>query len=146
MNYGWSLDTNTWRSVRGAFSERIWSRTYLEDLYGEKIPALPGVYIIATSLKLTINKEPISGFRNAIYVGQSKNLRTRFYQHVKGYGDVTRAKEVFLRLEFWWTEIGSSDLDSHEQILINALGPSANRSNVIRRGPVTATVGKPRTI
>lgn len=143
MDYGWSLDPKVWAAVKEQLVDTVWSHTYLEILYRERVPECSGIYMITASLKVLAIDGPTNDFRNAIYVGQSINIRKRFLQHVNGYGDVTLAKQTFKRLDFWWTPIATGLLDECEQLLIYALGPSANRVNVIRREPIRASVGTP---
>ena len=146
MDYGWTLDAEVWRKLRESFLTNQWSRVYVEELYSNQVSQSSGLYIIVSALKLVVQNEPMNGFRNAIYVGQSRNLRTRFVQHVKGYGNVTKAKETFRRLEFWWTLMDQEQLSSHEQLLIYALGPSANKVNVIKATSIKAHIGTPRSL
>lgn len=143
VDYGWSLDPRIWASVKEQLADTVWSHTYLEMLYRERVPETSGIYMITASLKLLAIGGPTNDLNNAIYVGQSINIRKRFSQHVNGYGDVTLAKQTFKRLDFWWTPIPAKSLDESEQILLCALGPSANRINVVRREPIRASVGTP---
>jgi hypothetical protein len=70
---------------------------------------------------------------NAIYAGQTTNLRQRFRKHVQGYGDVVHAKNAFRRLDFWFASVESADLNDIEQLLLDSLGPTANVKNVKAR-------------
>lgn len=142
MRYGWQLEGVLWDHLAAGCESTRWTRTYLEDMYRQNVPATPGVYLICASAQdgLVFTESPERVFQvlyNAIYVGQSNNLRRRFAQHVRGYGNVPRARTIFRRLDYWYTGVTSEKLDELEQCLINALGPTANDRNVL------AIVGKP---
>ena len=139
MKYGWSLEYDEWKTLRILLSEVVWHRAYLENLHRDRVPSNSGVYIICgdTNGIVNIGIENKS-LKNAIYIGQSINLQRRFSDHVKGYGKVIRAKAIFSRLEFLWTEIPQDRLDVYEQALVSVLGPSANEINIIR-----AKIGQP---
>jgi excinuclease UvrABC nuclease subunit len=139
MRYGWSLEPEDWLILNQLFSESKWKRVYLEREYKDKIPSKSGVYIICGKTDAIGNMgAAINSLNNAIYVGQSSNLKSRFHDHVAGYGNVIKAKLTFRRLEYWWSEVSREELNKYEQALVNALGPSANLANVIM-----AKVGEP---
>jgi excinuclease UvrABC nuclease subunit len=139
MRYGWSLDPADWQNLQFLMSETKWSRVYLERQYKDKVPNKSGVYIISgRTTSLGNMGEAINSFNNAVYVGQSVNLKNRFQDHITGYGSVVKAKITFRRLDYWWTELAREDLIKFEQALVNALGPSANEVNVIK-----AKIGEP---
>jgi hypothetical protein len=139
MRYGWSLDPADWQNLQILMSETKWSRVYLERQYKDKVPNKSGVYIISgRTTSLGNMGEAINSFNNAVYVGQSVNLKNRFQDHITGYGSVVKAKITFRRLDYWWTELAREDLIKFEQALVNALGPSANEVNVIK-----AKIGEP---
>lgn len=139
MKYGWSLEPADWILLKNLFSESKWARVYLEREYKDKVPNKSGVYIICGRTDALGNMgAAINNFCNAVYVGQSINLKNRFQDHVTGYGNVIKAKLTFRRLEYWWSEVSRDDLNLYEQALVNALGPSANEVNVIK-----AKVGEP---
>lgn len=139
MKYGWSLDVTEWRALRVLLSEVVWHRAYLDPVHKERVSSNSGIYVICgvTDEIVNIGIEK-RGLKNAIYIGQSTNLQRRFSDHVKGYGNVVKAKEIFIRLEFLWSEIPQENLDKFEQALVNVFGPSANEINIIR-----AKVGQP---
>lgn len=139
MRYGWSLNPTDWQNLQFLMSETKWSRVYLERQYKDKIPNKSGIYIISgRTTSLGNMGEAINSFNNAVYVGQSVNLKNRFQDHIIGYGSVIKAKITFRRLDYWWTELAREDLIKFEQALVNALGPSANEVNVIK-----AKIGEP---
>ncbi len=70
---------------------------------------------------------------NAVYAGQTSNLRQRFRQHVNGYGKVVPAKDAFRRLDFWHASAQRTDLRDIEQLLLDTFGPTANVKNVKAR-------------
>lgn len=78
---------------------------------------------------------------SAVYVGQSRDLQRRFGEHVHTkIGKVAEAKHTFGVLDFWYALFDSSDLDSVEKLVIQALGPSANEKYV------RAKIGNPEPI
>jgi excinuclease UvrABC nuclease subunit len=142
MRYGWSLNESDWTNLQELLANTKWTRTYLEGTYKDKIPEQPGVYIICSNTVSMGDMGPaVASLNNAIYVGQSINLKKRFTNHVSGYGNVVKAKSIFRRLEYWWTLVESEKLNIFEQVLVNALGPSANEVNVIK-----AKIGQPLRI
>jgi excinuclease UvrABC nuclease subunit len=139
MRYGWSLEPEDWLILNQLLSESKWIRVYLEREYKDKVPTRSGVYIIRGKTNAIGNMgAAINSLNNAVYIGQSSNLKNRFQDHVVGYGNVIKAKLTFRRLEFWWSEVSREELNKYEQALVNALGPSANEVNVIK-----AKVGEP---
>jgi len=139
MRYGWSLEPNDWIALQKLLADSKWARVYLEKEYKDSVPSKSGVYIICGRTEAIGNfGEAINNLNNAVYVGQSVNLKNRFQEHVTGYGSVVKAKLTFRRLEYWWAEVNREKLSSYEQALVNALGPSANVVNVIK-----AKVGEP---
>lgn len=139
MRYGWSLVPEDWLILNQLLSESKWTRVYLEREYKDKVPSRSGVYIICGKANSIGNMgAALNSLNNAVYVGQSSNLKNRFQDHVVGYGSVVKAKLTFRRLEYWWSEISREELNKYEQALVNALGPSANEVNVIK-----AKVGEP---
>lgn len=139
MKYGWSLDISEWKALRVLLSEVVWHRAYLDPVHRERVSCNSGIYVICGItdgiVNIGIDKR---GLKNAIYIGQSSNLQRRFSDHVRGYGNVVKAKEIFIRLEFLWTEIPQENLDTFEQALVSVFGPSANEINIIR-----AKIGQP---
>jgi excinuclease UvrABC nuclease subunit len=142
MRYGWSLDEIDWVNLQRLLTDTKWNRAYLETVFKDRIPNESGIYIICSNTVSMGNLGPaVSSLNNAIYVGQSTNLKNRFTDHVNGYGNVVKAKLIFRRLEYWWTLVDSEKLNLYEQVLVNALGPSANEVNVIK-----AKIGQPLRI
>ena len=142
MRYGWQFNVSLWTQLAAVCRAREWKRTYLEDTYQDSIPTDPGVYMICASVQdglatLGSADRLYKKLYNAVYVGQAVNLRRRFAQHVRGYGNVPKARAVFRRLDYWHTTALETELDALEQCLIDVLGPAANDRNV------TARVGDP---
>lgn len=145
MRYGWQLDPSYWTRLGTICAARKWQRTYLEHTYRSTVPTLPGVYLICSSVRQGILVSGASGdlyerLYNALYVGQAKNLRGRFGQHVRGYRNVSKARVIFRRLDYWYTTVPLGELDEVEQCFLDTLGPAANDKNVLARvgDPVSA--------
>ncbi len=133
------MEPEDWLVLGKLLAESKWNRVYLEREYKDRIPNKSGIYIICGKTgALGDMGAAINSLNNAVYVGQSVNLKNRFQDHVAGYGSVVKAKLTFRRLEYWWSEVSREDLNKYEQALVNALGPSANEVNVIK-----ARVGQP---
>jgi hypothetical protein len=135
---GWTLEEETWRQLKEKVGVCNWSRAILEDDYVLQVPTRGGVYIICASAKDILPGSVMDRLYNAIYAGQATNLRQRFGQHLRGYRKVQKAKLIFQRLHFWYTEFQNEKLDDVEQALLDTFGPPANDKNVIK-----AKVGEP---
>ena len=135
MRYGWQLEAESWRRLAERVNEYQWKRTYLEEDYIQSVPTRPGVYLICASAPLI--GQVMERLYNTVYAGQASNLRRRFRTHIYGYGHVAKTKVTFRRLDFWYSELSSSDLNETEQLLLDAFGPSANVKNVV------ASIGDP---
>lgn len=133
---GWSLDGTHWDRVRDALAGKTWTQTYLEHSYSNTVPDGSGIYLICAGAP--VEERPFKKMYNCLYVGQSKNLNKRFKEHIAGYKDVVKVKETYGRIEFWYASISNDKLSSTEQAVIDAVGPSANRSNALR-----AQIGRP---
>lgn len=145
MRHGWQLEPSLWTRLGAVCSAREWQRTYLEHTYRSTVPTVPGVYLICSSVRHGIVASGASGdlygrLYNALYVGQAKNLRVRFGQHVRGYRKISKARMIFRRLDYWYATVPPAELDEVEQGFLDALGPAANDKNVLGRvgNPVSA--------
>jgi hypothetical protein len=138
VRYGWDANPESWSRLKVITSGRTWSRTYLEEHYRSSVPASPGIYVIcAAATHMHLDGELLNGLYNAIYIGQSGNLRRRFCEHAGGTTPVRQALHTFRRLDYWFTVASPESLSVIEQSYIDALGPTCNRINVM------ATVGDP---
>lgn len=141
---GWTFNHSLWREIWTRLGTATWRRQPLSIDIARRIPATGGVYAICTHGSIGPKMGGLlRELYNAIYVGQATNLRSRFKDHCHGYGDVRPARLVFRQLDFWFTE--TNDLDDLEQLLMDTLGPPANRRNVLsaRIGlPVDARSGR----
>ncbi len=102
------------------------------SLYGRgleaAVPTASGVYVIAHVTRL--HGLPIH--INWLYVGQSKNLRRRYCEHVHWTEPNPSLDAIRLdhTHEFWWVTAPVDELNTLEADLIDQLNPPANR----RRG------------
>lgn len=139
MRYGWSLQGQDWSICELALGDAKWKKVTLEAQRADDVPKdISGVYVICAIGSPPKKNRFLGKLYNAVYVGKSINLRGRFRDHVRGYGEVTAAKLAFARLDFWYCRSSISELSTIEQALISALGPSANRVNAVQ-----ATIGQP---
>ena len=142
MRYGWQFNVSHWAQLAAVCRAQEWKRTFLEDTYRRSVPTRPGVYMICASAKDGLATAGSADrlykkLYNAVYVGQAVNLRRRFAQHVRGYGNVRKARAIFRRLDYWHTTTPKTELNALEQCLIDVLGPAANDRTV------TARIGDP---
>jgi hypothetical protein len=127
---GWTLNAGTWQRARQQLASASWRKQPLDLTVKRRIPAAGGVYAICAHAVAGPHAAGVlAALYNAVYVGQATNLRNRFDNHCRGYGDVRPARVIFRSLDFWFSE--TTELDEAEQLLMDALGPPANRSNVI---------------
>lgn len=146
MRHGWQLNGAIWSRLAAICAPREWQRTYLEDAYRHTVPTSPGVYLICSSVQDGIAMSGASAdlykrLYNALYVGQAKNLRSRFGQHLRGYRNVSKARAIFRRLDYWYTGVLLTELDQLEQCFLDALGPPANDRNVLARVGIPVPAG-----
>jgi excinuclease UvrABC nuclease subunit len=88
-----------------------------------QIPEIAGIYALLKVRRvygIPVGVEPI-------YVGQAKNLRRRWAQHLSTGETNPGLQWLEGRVEFWWTSIPAEELDRAEGSLIDALTPVANR-------------------
>ncbi|MCY4274671.1 MAG: GIY-YIG nuclease family protein [Gammaproteobacteria bacterium] len=132
MRYGWNLDPERWHDLERTISKYKWTRAYLERDFATSVPEESGIYVICASTSNIVanNNRLLKQAYNAIYAGQSTNLRRRFGSHVRGYGEVKRAKNTFGQLDFWFSTIEKPFLSDVEQLFIDTFGPPANEKNV----------------
>ena len=127
---GWTLNGGTWQRARQQLGPVTWRKQPLDFNVRRHIPSASGVYAIcAHAVVGPQSAGMLAALYNAVYVGQATNLRNRFDDHCRGYGDVRPARLVFRMLDFWFSETHA--LNEFEQLMMDALGPPANRSNVI---------------
>ena len=138
---GWSLDAKCWTRLSVNWSKSSARQVILIREQAGDVTENSGVYVICASPPATsLPRNMFKHLYNAVYVGQAVNLRTRFNKHVTGYGNVPSARALFGSLDFWFIEVPKDDLDHAESVLIDALGPVANKIN----GPtIQARLGAP---
>ena len=146
LQKGWNLDLSAWQLLASLLQDLNWKSVPLASDSRQLVPPDPGVYVMCVGLRWL----PISGglfdrLSNAIYVGQSRDLRLRFSQHVHGdRRKVTQALLTFRSIEFHYAVAPLTQLSVIEQALIEALGPSAHERNQTRASlgsAITAKVG-----
>ncbi len=143
MRHGWLLDRNAWHSARRTAKSQDWTKLPLNRTYSKHVPECPGVYMICVSGSPVEEESPFSALYEVAYVGKATGLRKRFNDHVRGYGDVVRVKEIFGRVDFWFTAAAVDRISEIESRLIDLLGPVANRVN---GSTISGTIGKPRPV
>ena len=136
---GWSLQVDLWRQVKETLQGADWRSTWLDTLFQDSVPAVPGIYMIHTSQHALSHiyhlPKEISG---VLYVGRSSNLQNRFKQHAIVHPDNRHLEAygtILGRLRFTCTPVPSTAsvppndwITAAEHLLISVLNPPANRS------------------
>ena len=135
MIYGWTLDKQLWKRLFEAVGARKWKKIPFSKLERAEVPERQGVYVFCARPYANGCSGLLTSLCNAVYVGQATNLRRRFDDHCgKPMPPMYRVRECFSQsLEFWFTTLDTAEeLCNIESILIECLGPAANR----QKGPV----------
>jgi hypothetical protein len=113
-----------------------WNRVAFRQVQRRRVPEEPGIYILGARAPGSCLPSPLY---NAVYVGQTTNLRNRFLQHLRRPStEVGHAAVCFPEMDFWFVPSDHASLNRLEAMLIECLGPSANR-----RAGIGARVGPP---
>lgn len=135
MRYGWKLDKNSWSRLSAAIGSRTWKTVPFSLLEKKEVPEKCGVYVFCArpipGKPSATNRNLLQFLYNAIYAGQATNLRQRFDNHWRDPMDpMHRLRACFsATLEFWYITFESSvELSKVECLLIDCLGPTANRN------------------
>ena len=133
MNYGWTSTKKCWKQLSAAIGARSWKRVPFNKIEKIAVPECGGVYVFCARPNTKDIQDPKHLLRtlfNAVYVGQAKNLRTRFESHWRNpMIPMEAVRDCFSHnLEFWFIKLDSpEELCKVERILIECLGPVANR-------------------
>ena len=143
MRYGWNINSSSWERAAKEIATLTWKKVFLDSSQTVMIPEKSGVYLICSSPPSSAGPDqtkPLGCFYNVIYVGQSGGLKSRFATHAKSTSpDLELAKKTFLNLDFWYALTDVSSLNRIEGLLLDVLGPTANRVNA----PLQGRLGKP---
>jgi hypothetical protein len=143
MKYGWNLDDLAWERAQERLIVLQWRRVLLVEVQATLVPESSGVYLICATPPLKregASEKPLANFYNALYAGQSKSLRERFKTHSRiSSPDIEQAKKTFKVLDYWYALVDIIDLNFVESLLLDVLGPTANRINA----PLQGTLGNP---
>jgi excinuclease UvrABC nuclease subunit len=141
MRYGWSLSRRDWRDVAALCSGKEWKKVPFAEVSRDQVPRRPGVYAICTT-GTRFSRGLFSKLYNAVYVGQAENLRRRFLDHCqRPERELRSVIDCFSDLDYWFAPTDISEISQMETVLIDCLGPSANR----QRG-ISARVGPPQEL
>lgn len=100
-----------------------WRVASYSRLYAHQVPQISGVY---TLLKVKrVHGIPVAV--DPVYVGQSRNLRRRWREHLGANEPNPSLQWLENEVEFWWTALPEHQLDAAEASLIDELCPAANR-------------------
>lgn len=143
MRYGWNINGSSWDRAGKEIQNLKWKKAFLDSSQTFVIPERSGVYLICGRPPVPVEKDltkPLAIFYNVLYAGQSASLRQRFATHAKSTSpDLELAKKTFRNLDFWYALVENVDLNRIEGLLLDVLGPTANRVNA----PLQGRLGKP---
>lgn len=143
MRYGWSLERASWERAGQELQLLEWKKVFLDPSQTIVVPEKSGVYLICGRPPISVENDPakpLAVFYNVLYAGQSGSLRARFDTHAKSTSiDLEMAKRTFGHLDYWYALAAAVDLNRLEGILLDVLGPTANRVNA----PLQGRLGKP---
>ena len=143
MRYGWNINSDPWELAGKEIQKLKWKKSFLDSSQTVMIPAESGVYLICGRPPVPVEtdlEKPLAIFYNVLYAGQSKSLRGRFATHANSTStDLELAKKTFKNLDYWYALVDNVNLNIIEGLLLNVLGPTANRVNA----PLQARLGKP---
>ncbi len=143
MRHGWLLDKKSWQFERKQARTISWTKVPLRKNYSGRVPKSPGVYMICVSGSPFADELPFSSLYEVAYVGQASALRQRFEDHIRGYGDIVKVKEIFGRVDFWFTMASADHISELESRLIKLLGPVANRKH---GSTISGSIGRPEPV
>ena len=130
IRYGWPLQTGSWRRLPEVISNNpAWQSRPLSHASKGSIPATTGVYMMCVCPPMMHQmRNPFASLINVIYVGQSKNLRTRYQNHLNTPSAKVRAARSTYAdsLRFWFLQLPANEIRVAESILIDCFGPPAN--------------------
>ena len=141
MRYGWNIHSAPWELASKEIRKLEWKKVFLDPIQTVIIPEKSGVYLICGRPPIeTDSTKPLAIFYNVLYAGQSGSLRARFATHAKLTSpDLELAKKTFRNLDYWYALVENVDLNRVEGLLLEVLGPTANRVNA----PLQGRLGKP---
>ena len=143
MRYGWNIHSAPWERAGKELQKLKWKKAFLDPSQTFVIPEKSGVYLICGRPPVPVETDPtkpLAIFYNVLYAGQSGSLRARFATHAKSTSsDLELAKKTFRNLDYWYALVDNVDLNKIEGLLLEVLGPTANRVNA----PLQGRLGKP---
>ena len=143
MRYGWNIHSAPWERAGKELQKLKWKKAFLDPSQTFVIPEKSGVYLICGRPPVPVETDPtkpLAIFYNVLYAGQSESLRARFDTHAKSTSqDLELAKKTFRNLDYWYALVNNVDLNKIEGLLLEVLGPTANRVNA----PLQGRLGKP---
>ena len=130
IRYGWPLYSDDWELLPVDVSGTgQWQSRPLGHASKQSIPPVSGVYMMCARPRCAVvMAEPFRSLMDIIYVGRSKNLRTRYSQHLNTPSPKVRAARMTYSdsLRFWFLQIPKDRISAVESVLIKCFGPPAN--------------------
>src|SRR3954451_9400155 len=109
MRHGWSLSPASWEAASAAVGAEPWRHVAFQQRHRRLVPEASGIYMLGTLPAASALPDRLY---NAVYVGQARNLRNRFLQHLHSPGpEVLRAGLCFRHLDFWFMRAEQTSLD-----------------------------------
>ena len=147
LRYGWPLHQSDWSNLPLDLVDSIsWKSVMLGHSEVRSVPSESGVYIMCAKPPLiSLESSPFGHLYEAIYVGESTDLKRRFREHLNTPSKKVRAARKCYpgSLTFWYHLASSQQIKQIESRLIQCLGPPANDKPGIDPGSAIAGVSKP---
>jgi len=147
LRYGWPLHQVDWRNLPTDLVKSMsWKSVILGHSEVRSVPSESGVYMMCAKPPLTTSESaPFGLLYEAIYVGESINLKRRFREHLNTPSNkVNEARKCYpASLTFWYHLADSQQIKQIESLMIQCLGPPANDKPGIDPGSAVASTSKP---
>jgi len=127
MKKHWSIDRRDWDNLPKEILEGNWKVSQLGSVYKSKIPKESGIYMTVVSIPRATSKALLN-IKSPMYVGLSKNLQSRFGNHLTK-SEFLNLKKCFKKVEFYYLVTPEENIDLFEQHLIDCFGPLVNKRN-----------------
>ncbi len=120
------LEKSSWDNLSNVIRDKSGSCVKFISAHAATLPESSGVYVVCLKPK-SDGPSFLGQLYNAVYVGQSVNLRQRFKQHLSGRTSVKYVLTEFSKIEFWYLLCDVSELDFVERTIYDVLCPITNK-------------------
>ena len=136
IRYGWPLDSRDWDELETTdLQNATWFSKTITPGNVKSLPETEGVYMICAgppiSRSTNHSTELFQSFHEVLYVGETGNLRDRFYDYLSDLRPkIVALKKVYANtVRFWYTKLPNlteAERHDYEAILMKCFGPPAN--------------------